>query len=77
MAVNHSVEAMAASESSGKTQMYIILAVILCVSVLASKLWSSGTPDPREPSLIHPKIPILGHALGMMMQQVEYLSNLR
>lgn len=77
MAVNHTtIEAGALSESSGKSQLYLILAILLGVLYLASKLWNSSTPDSREPALIHPKIPIIGHAIGMMMHQAEYLSTL-
>lgn len=76
MAVNHTLEAIAGSESSGKSHFYLILAILLGVLFLVSRIWVSSTPDPREPSLILPKIPIIGHALGMMMHQAEYLTSM-
>jgi len=74
MAVNNTLEAIAGPESSGKSQFYLMLAIALGLVFLASKLLASAPADSREPPLIKPKVPILGHALGMMMHQAEYFS---
>ena len=74
MAVNKTMEAITGPESSGKGQFYFMLAIALGFVFLASKLLASAPADSREPPLINPKVPILGHALGMMMHQAEYLS---
>jgi hypothetical protein len=33
--------------------------------------------DPREPPLVRPKIPFIGHLIGLMRHQTTYLQMLR
>jgi hypothetical protein len=45
--------------------------VILLVRLFGPKI------DPREPPVVHPKIPFIGHIIGMMREGPSYLKNIR
>jgi hypothetical protein len=62
--------------SISDSQNYIILILLV---VFLWKLWniSSIQLDPQEPPLIQPKIPIIGHILGIIQYPHQYLFELK
>lgn len=51
------------------------IAVVLAMSlVVASKM---GELDAKEPPLLKPRIPLIGHLFGMLRWQVGYMQMLR
>jgi hypothetical protein len=51
------------------------IAIVLAVSlVVASKI---GELDAKEPPLLKPRIPLIGHLFGMLRWQVGYMQMLR
>jgi hypothetical protein len=47
------------------------LAFMLAISKLRVAL------DPKEPPLLKPRVPIIGHVLGVLMGRIEYFGKLR
>ncbi|CZR52713.1 related to cytochrome P450 7B1 (oxysterol 7-alpha-hydroxylase) [Phialocephala subalpina] len=56
------------------SKLYIVIILI----ALGAVTWITGAPssDPREPPVLKPKIPIIGHLLGLAIDQAEYLQKL-
>jgi hypothetical protein len=50
----------------------LLLLLFLATAVLL--LWQLSGPrmDPREPPLLRPAIPVVGHLIGMMREQTNY-----
>ncbi len=59
----------------GSYSAYILLA-LTALAVLAWKALHISM-DPREPPLIRPKIPLVGHLIGMLRYQTAYFEKLR
>jgi hypothetical protein len=53
--------------------------IVLVVAVILLFVWQRlAIPmDAREPHLITPKIPFIGHLIGMMRYQTDYFQQLR
>lgn len=51
----------------------------LLVLALGTLIWFIRTPtsDPREPPVLSPRVPYIGHLLGLAIDQAEYLQKLR
>ena len=60
--------------SHGKANIAVILGGIIALSFLINVL---ATPrlDPREPPLLKPSIPLIGHIIGIISRQNEYHSD--
>ena len=54
----------------------IYLVALASVSLLVFLYWRRGH-DPREPPLISPRIPIIGHALGIIRHGIPYYTKHR
>ena len=59
---------------NGKTPL-TVLAFILCIGILASHLLGIKV-DPREPPVVYPKVPFIGHIIGMVREGPLYLQRL-
>lgn len=59
----------------GSYGLYILLA-LTALAVLVRKALHIPM-DPREPPLIRPKIPLIGHIIGMMRYQTAYFEEMR
>ena len=46
------------------------------MAVLIRRYTSASSVESREPPLFHPKIPFIGHLLGIMRMQADYLAKL-
>lgn len=49
----------------------LAIAIAFLSSVLRMKV------DPREPPIVHPKVPFLGHIVGMLTEGPMYLKRVR
>lgn len=58
------------------TLPFTIFAVLLCVAVLTSHSLRIKV-DPREPPVVYPKVPFIGHIIGMVREGPLYLKRLR
>lgn len=58
-----------------RTLILTILAVILCVGILISHSFRIKV-DPREPPVVYPKAPFIGHIIGMVREGPLYLRRL-
>jgi hypothetical protein len=60
------------------TSRYATLAllgvVVTCVFTF-SKL-RGNTVDPKEPALLKPRVPFIGHILGLLIHKIEYIGSL-
>ncbi|KUJ13340.1 cytochrome P450 [Mollisia scopiformis] len=55
---------------------YLYIALVLFAAGALTWLFSSPKSDPREPPILRPRIPIIGHLLGLAIDQAEYLQKL-
>jgi hypothetical protein len=39
--------------------------------------WTRDVSDPREPPLLKPRFPVIGHLLGIMQHEAEYFQRIR
>ena len=53
-----------------------IVAAALVVFAMAIATIVTPKLDPREPPLIAPRLPLIGHLLGLMINRVGYFSDL-
>ncbi len=53
-----------------------IVAAALVVFVMAIATIVTPKLDPQEPPLIAPRLPLVGHLLGLMINRVGYFSDL-
>ncbi|KAF4545485.1 Cytochrome p450 [Lasiodiplodia theobromae] len=53
----------------------VLLFALLCTGAIAISHWI-GSKDPREPPLVHPKIPVIGHIIGFIRYGQPYLNML-
>jgi hypothetical protein len=58
-----------------RTLILTILAVILCVGILISHSLRIKV-DLREPPVVYPKVPFIGHIIGMVREGPLYLRRL-
>lgn len=56
--------------------MPLLLLFLAAVFVLLRQLFEPRM-DPREPPLLRPNIPFIGHLIGMVRNQMEYYAILR
>jgi hypothetical protein len=65
--------------SISDSQNYLLPILLVIFSLILWKLWniSSIQLDPQEPPLIQPKIPIIGHILGIIQYPHQYLFELK
>jgi hypothetical protein len=75
--VNETVEAVVKSQGSTDARSYILTTAIIAIGFLLWRTWTSQSLDPREPPLIHPKIPFIGHIIGLARDQAQYMGYLR
>jgi hypothetical protein len=52
------------------------LGLAIAISVLVSNLLRVSL-DPREPLVVHPKIPLIGHIIGMLKEGPWYFRIVR
>jgi hypothetical protein len=52
------------------------VALILCLIVVVLLLRHALKQDPQEPPVLRPKIPIIGHLLGLGCYRMEYYRQL-
>jgi hypothetical protein len=55
----------------------LLLLIFLAAAVLLFWQFSGPRMDPREPPLLRPAIPVVGHVIGMMKEQLNYYAILR
>ncbi len=70
------IDALQSSSLDGKTSLLLFGLVAAAVILI---LWqsSSSSSDPREPPVFRPKIPVIGHLIGIMQHEADYLQKLR
>jgi hypothetical protein len=68
---------VAAVEAHRDNMATIILAIAVPVVVLLFWVLSGSSIDPREPPEMRPKIPFLGHVIGMLAYHVDYHTMLK
>jgi hypothetical protein len=61
-------------ETIGSSVGLGVAGVTALVSFVA---WTLSKHDPREPPLVSPGIPLIGHMIGMGRETFNYLVNLR
>lgn len=49
-------------------------AAVFVAAVILAAVWLSAPYDPREPPLVRPTIPVVGHLLGIMIHRVHYFN---
>lgn len=54
------------SSSSSHGQTLVIAGVVIALLFVVNKISTSKARDPREPILISPRIPVVGHILGLV-----------
>jgi hypothetical protein len=54
-----------------------LLLLLLAAAIVFFRQLFAPHMDPREPPLLSPAIPIVGHLIGMMRNQMEYYAILR
>jgi hypothetical protein len=52
------------------------IALAIAISVFIHNL-ARVKIDPREPPVVHPKIPLLGHLIGMLIEGPSYIKKVR
>ena len=72
MASNWSSNLPSTINESVNSYIFIIIALLVTGSVLLRRL--SITRDHREPPIVGSRIPIIGHLLGLIRHDAEYLS---
>ncbi len=50
------------------------VAVLLLATIIISAVMLRPSFDPREPPLVKPKIPVIGHLVGIMLHRVHYFN---
>ena len=56
----------------------LVWAVVGAVFVAIASAWFLRSKhDPREPPVIAPKIPVIGHVVGLIGQGFSYISHMR
>ncbi|KAF2179836.1 cytochrome P450 [Zopfia rhizophila CBS 207.26] len=53
------------------TQLVVALATAAIVAAVISKIFGTK-PDPREPPVLHPKVPFIGHIIGLLSNGTKY-----
>ena len=56
--------------------VFVVLAVVAVLYVLAERFMSIKL-DPKEPPMVAPKIPYVGHILGLIQHGSHYYSRIR
>lgn len=56
-------------------RLFLTVVTVLIIGFLVNHL-SSPKFDPREPPLVKPRIPIIGHLIGLIRYQNEYFNRL-
>lgn len=64
--LNDTVKAAWSSTSATQGQKYIFTGVFIAAIFLITKIWTKQDVDSREPVLIKPKIPFVGHIINMV-----------
>ncbi|CAH0043542.1 unnamed protein product [Clonostachys solani] len=68
------------TEASGslpfQTNKFVITAAVIVLVGLLLNYLSSPSTDPREPPLVKPRIPVIGHLVGLIRYQNEYFTRL-
>ena len=74
MATNGTVGNFSIFTPYGLDTMQILPVTIVVITVFLAFLIRTLSPriDPREPPLVKPRIPLIGHIIGMMRHQAEY-----
>jgi len=74
--MDHISSFFASSVSGQVSSTYVFTSItLLVIGAIALLQWS--TPDPREPPVLPPKFPLIGHVIGMVKHEVEYYRLLR
>lgn len=53
--------------------LLLLLLGLLLAPILAHQIYNSKKQDSREPPYIQPKVPFIGHVLGMLNYGAKYL----
>jgi hypothetical protein len=67
--------AVAFADMQQSSTKYVVAGVLIAAALLLHKV-SNPSMDTKEPPILHPRIPILGHFLGMVKNQSAYFNNL-
>ena len=59
-----------------QTNKFVITAAVIVLVGLLLKYLSTQRTDPREPPLVKPRIPLIGHLVGLIRYQNEYFTRL-
>ncbi|KAG0649367.1 Cytochrome P450 monooxygenase [Hyphodiscus hymeniophilus] len=64
-------------QSFGVSSFYIYGTTLFIIIATISWIWFNGTSNTKEPPQISPKVPFIGHLLGIIQHQAEYFLQLR
>jgi len=62
------------TQTSNHSQTFLIATAIIGILFLANRLLLTKARDPREPPLISPKIPFIGHIINLVREKCFHLS---
>jgi hypothetical protein len=60
---------------AGSTATWLVVGALLALALLVTRI--APTLEAGEPPLLKPGIPVVGHILGLVRYQVEYLTMLQ
>lgn len=58
---------------------YVLSVSVVVLGLALRKLWCLSTVerDPREPPIVYPRIPVIGHLLSFFLKPHQYLFDLK
>ncbi len=57
------------------TPLNITIAVFLGLALLLHRMFSVHL-DPREPPMLKPRVPVIGHLVGLLWNRIDYFTSL-
>ena len=76
MSVNASSAAFSLQDGRYGNPYVLLIGAVLATAIFVRWYTTNSDTDIREPPVLHPKFPIIGHLLGFMKLQADYFQNL-
>ncbi|KAH7312998.1 cytochrome P450 [Rhexocercosporidium sp. MPI-PUGE-AT-0058] len=76
MSVNGSSAATSLQYGSYGNPYVLLTGAVLAAAIFIRWYTTNSSTDSREPPVLYPKVPIIGHLLGIMQLQADYLQKL-